>query len=262
MLRDKPKGFYIDYPFPETVPANVPTYTHVEALFEANRKNFSSLISSFSTTINDLQLHVSSGNVPWQSPGQFPQLDIVSAYCMVRECQPASIIEIGSGTSTFVLSSALQDNGTGRLKCIDPEPRRDINGLDIDFERRLLSVDDVTIVGRLRANDILFIDSSHLFLPGSDVDIEFNRLFPELPTGCLVHVHDIFLPDGYPEDWHRRHYAEQNALIGWILSGYFEVVYPGYFAATRMVDELADGLGDLMPIKPEKSAGSIWLRKL
>lgn len=261
MMRDKPKGFYIDYDHPETVPASVPTYSHVEALFAERRDIISRVIGSFASALPDLRKHIEGGSLPWENPGQFPHLDFAAAYCLVRGMKPAQVVEIGSGTSTHVVAAALADNGSGRLKCIDPAPRRDIESLGVDFERRLLSVEDVALAESLQPNDVLFIDSSHIFFPGCDVDIEFNRLFPALPSGAFVHVHDIFLPDGYPADWHRRHYAEQNALIGWIMSGYFDVHYPGYYAATRMQDDLARMFGDLMPENPARSAGSIWLRK-
>ena len=50
----------------------------------------------------------------------------------------------------------------------------------------------------LGAGDILFIDSSHIAMPGTDVDRLFLDVLPRLPSGVLVHVHDILLPDAYP----------------------------------------------------------------
>ncbi len=51
---------------------------------------------------------------------------------------------------------------------------------------------------KLAEGDILFIDSSHILMPGTDVDMLLNHVLPALPRGVLVHVHDIFLPDDYP----------------------------------------------------------------
>ena len=53
----------------------------------------------------------------------------------------------------------------------------------------------------LAPGDAVFIDSSHILMPGSDVDLLFNRVLPELPSGTLVHIHDIFTPYDYPEEW-------------------------------------------------------------
>jgi len=117
------------------------------------------------------------------------------------------------------------------------------------------------LVDEFVENDVLFIDSSHIMLPGMDVDLQFNRMFPRLAPGVLVHVHDIFLPDDYPPNWRPRWYSEQNALIGWILSGYFEVVLPTYYATTRMAQDVEQALGGFAPFQRNGTAGSIWLRR-
>ena len=59
---------------------------------------------------------------------------------------------------------------------------------------RLLEETDAELCAGLGPDDILFIDSSHILLPGMDVDIQLNRIFPVLQPGVLVHLHDIFLP--------------------------------------------------------------------
>ena len=55
-------------------------------------------------------------------------------------------------------------------------------------------------------------NSSHILMPGSDVDILFNRVLPRLPAGALVHIHDIFLPFDYPAIWGWRNYNEQQGV--------------------------------------------------
>jgi hypothetical protein len=119
--------------------------------------------------------------------------------------------------------------------------------------------DDAALCGSLEADDILFIDSSHIMLPGMDVDIQFNRAFPRLRPGVVVHLHDIFLPFPYPAHWSHRNYSEQNALIGWLVSGYFQILYPGHYVARRHGD-LLDAALSAFPIV-RREAGSLWLRK-
>ena len=51
------------------------------------------------------------------------------------------------------------------------------------------------------ANDILFIDSSHMIRPQGDVLFEFLEILPVLKPGVLVHIHDIFSPRDYPKEW-------------------------------------------------------------
>ena len=36
-------------------------------------------------------------------------------------------------------------------------------------------------------------------MPGSDVDLLLNAVLPRLQPGVLIHLHDIFLPDPYPD---------------------------------------------------------------
>ena len=239
----------------------VSTYSAVEALFASKKGEYLQTLGNFGSFLQDLRKIRETESFAWVERGMFPPLDIISTYCMVRTYKPARILEIGSGTSSHVLVQALKDNGKGALTCIDPQPRTSIEALDITFKKRSLSEGDVNEIQDFEANDILFIDSSHQMFPGFDTDIEFNRMFPELRKGAIVHVHDIFLPNDYPPEWFDRRYSEQNALIGWILTGYFDVIFPGYYLATRMAGELDNVFGDLMPSVPRENAGSIWLRK-
>ncbi|MBM7069994.1 class I SAM-dependent methyltransferase [Actibacterium sp. 188UL27-1] len=255
------RGFFIPYPHAASVPSTVPTYPAVEALFEDKRPDLLKSLQSFTAYLPDLQAGIDDSAIPWEEAGMFPKLDVLVAYCLVRQIAPNRILEIGSGASSHVMARALSDNGQGELVCIDPKPRRSLEGAGARFIERILSSDDITLLEDFQAGDILFIDSSHLMLPGMDVDIQFNRMFPELPSGSIVQVHDIFLPDTYPQTWFHRYYSEQNALIGWILSGYFDVLFPCYHAATRMEADLREHLGDLVPRDFRRNAGSIWLRR-
>jgi hypothetical protein len=232
-----PKGFFIQY-----------AYTpHLKPVAEiANHKT---QLATFTDDKDDR---------PVLGRGMFPALDGMAAYAAVRRFKPQRIIEIGSGDSTHFLAAGVKDNRTGTITCIDPEPRRGIIDLEVDFKPRLMTNVDAELASHLEANDILFIDSSHIMLPGMDVDIQFNRLFPRLKKGVIVHLHDIFLPDDYPPDWRARHYAEQNALIGWLVSGYFEILWPGQYVFTRYAHTVGHAVADIAPIL---GAGSLWLRK-
>jgi hypothetical protein len=253
----KPRGFFTQYPYVEHMEVEVGPYPEVESLcakapygrvLEEIRRH-RDIISSFGHATND----------PMLNRGMFPALDGMAAYACVRMFKPKRIIEIGSGDSTYFLARGVKDNGFGHVTCIDPQPRREIIDLDVDFKPRLMRAADAVLADELEAGDILFIDSSHIMLPGMDVDIQFNRLFPRLKPGVLVHVHDIFLPDGYPIEWHARNYSEQNALVGWLFGSSFEIIWPGQYVFTRhraLVDSTLEGLA-----APSES-GSFWIRKL
>jgi len=251
-------GFFIDYAYAGSLEPVVSPYVEVEALLAREAQGQLDLIDEMASYAEHLQ---HDDSIDWDI-GTFPQLDQLAAYALVRRAKPKRILEIGSGSSTLILKRALDDEGHGGvLTCIDPKPRRSIEATGATLERRLLRPGDVEIVRGFEANDVLFIDSSHIMLPGMDVDIQFNRMFPVLKPGVLVHVHDIFLPDDYPLNWHGRWYSEQNALVGWIVSGYFDVVYAGYYVRTRMNAELRRALSGVSGINQEFRAGSIWLRR-
>jgi len=254
-LLGRRRGFFIPYPYIAGVPAPAPSYPELERLFAAAPiAEFAEEIGRWRETLGNL----SGPHAPALNTRMFPALDAVACYAAVRHFKPKRVLEIGCGSSTHVLARALKDAGSGRLTCIDPAPRRDISQLDLTLERRTLAISDADLAGEMEAGDILFIDSSHVMMPGMDVDIQFNRMFPRLKPGVLVHLHDIFLPDDYPDRWERRGYNEQNALIAWILSGFFEVVWPGYYVLSRHRD-IAESL--LAGVAPLAGAGSIWLRR-
>ena len=87
---------------------------------------------------------------------------------------------------------------TTELTAIDPAPRADIARTGARMIATPVPSCGMAPFAGLAAGDLLFIDSSHVLMPGSDVDFLLNQILPALPAGVLVHVHDIFLPDGYP----------------------------------------------------------------
>ena len=76
----------------------------------------------------------------------------------------------------------------------------------------------------LGSGDILFIDGSHLAMPGTDVDYLCTQVLPVLAPGVVIHVHDIFLPNGYPQAWLWRGYTEQAMLAAMLGGGRYRVL--------------------------------------
>ena len=73
----------------------------------------------------------------------------------------------------------------------------------------------MAVFSQLEANDILFIDSSHIIRPQGDVLFEYLELLPTLASGVTVHMHDIFSPRNYPAEWLKeevRFWNEQYLL--------------------------------------------------
>jgi len=250
-------GFFTQYAYVNHLQPVTTLYPEVAALCAASP--FGDLLEEMHGHLTTFRAFGSNPTDPMFGRGMFPVLDGMATYAAVRRFKPNRIIEIGSGDSTHFLARGVKDNGSGHITCIDPQPRREIIALDVDFKPRLLNEDDADLAGSLEAGDILFIDSSHIMLPGMDVDIQFNRMFPRLKPGVIVHVHDIFLPDDYPPHWRIRNYSEQNALIGWIVSGYFDVLWPGRYVATRHAEMIESAFGDFD--FGAGSAGSLWMQR-
>lgn len=208
------------------------------------------------------------GNSPPPSPrfnqDWFPGLDAAVLYGLVRTQQPNLIVEIGSGHSTRFTAQALVDGEIeGKIIAIDPAPRADISALTDRVEIRLESVQStpLDIFKKLKKGDILFIDSSHILMPGSDVDILFNRVLPILPVGVLVHIHDIFLPSPYPSHWDWRGYNEQNALATMLAGGSYQIVAANQFARMHMKKTIENLFSDLPPAPNGALETSLWLKK-
>ena len=131
--------------------------------------------------------------------------------------------------------------------------------LPVEWREEVLSLDHLPLFDALEAGDMAVFDSSHLLMPGTDVDLILNRILPRLASGVRVHVHDVFLPDPYPDDWEWRGYAEHNGLAPWILSGAFRVIFASRYALTRLSAADRPGLAGLPWTGAPES--SLWMEK-
>ena len=234
----------------------------VEARFEA-------ALPSFMAAMDDLDALVPAlhaiGTEPAPEPrwdqDWFPRLDAAMLYALARRRPPRRAVEVGSGHSTRFLLRALRDGGAeADVTAIDPAPRACLAGLE---GRLRLLRQTVQEAGRqpfeaLAAGDWLAIDSSHVAMPGTDVDFLFGHVLPALPPGVLVHVHDVFLPDPYPEDWAWRGYNEQLLAVLLLADGW-RPVFASRYMATRHPDRIANSSVAALPIPPGARNTSLWL---
>ena len=133
----------------------------------------------------------------------FGGFDAAIYYALIRHLKPQRIIEVGGGYSTQIAQQALTGNGAGHLTCIEPYPEERLVGAkpDVTLIQKRVQELDLAFFSCLEANDILFIDSSHVAKFGSDVCYEFLEVLPSLSRGVWIHVHDIFFPHDYPSEW-------------------------------------------------------------
>ncbi len=195
----------------------------------------------------------------------FPRLDAAVAYAMVRERRPRRIVEVGAGHSTrFFCRAAIDAALDTSVLAIDPSPRAALTGLPLLTVRRepVQAVGEAPFAG-LAAGDILSIDSSHVLMPGSDVDFLLNRVLPRLPAGVHLHLHDIFLPDAYPADWAWRGYNEQTAIATLMLAGGWRIDFAARYVVTRMPDALARStVVSRLPLPPGAHESGLWLTRV
>jgi hypothetical protein len=109
---------------------------------------------------------------------------------------------------------------------------------------------------QLKANDILFVDSSHQARIGSDVAYLLLEVLPALSHGVIVHIHDINFPFTTvpPEKFIFRthHFYNESYMVQALLSGTrsFEILLCCSYLHYKHLREF-----------PE-FASSLWIRRI
>jgi hypothetical protein len=253
----KPRGWFIPHRYAPLLPppGAQPPYPAIERLFEQNEAAFIGVLDAVDAHASQLEASKGLCEQSW-----FPSLDAAVAYTLVRERKPRHIVEVGSGHSTRVLSRAL--GGVGEIVAVDPAPRADIIDLPgVRVVPSTLQAAPLELFDTLRAGDALFIDSSHILMPGSDVDILLNRVLPAAPAGVLVHIHDIFLPFDYPPKWGWRAYNEQQGVVPLLVTGAYKPLFSSAWAERRLADRLAASVVSRLPRPADALPASLWLEK-
>jgi hypothetical protein len=188
-----------------------------------------------------------------------PQLDDHEAeitYLLIREHRPEHVMELGTfyGWSTTWILSALRDNGTGHLHSYD------IVDNVLRTVPKELSADRWTFTqGDIRQNldslpervDYLFVDAAH---NGKFGRWYLDNLFPKMPAGIPVSVHDVF---------HYRFtlpFHEGKVVVRWLKEhnvDYFTAAAARNPEAYRKLHELKKELG-MAPVRDSKDNPMIW----
>lgn len=196
---------------------------------------------------------------------QFGWLDSRTLFVMLRHLRPARLIEVGSGFSSLLtadINHRFLDNSL-RFSCIEPYPReflhKPLPGLSELIVKKVEEV-PLEFFASLQAGDVLFIDSSHVSKTGSDVNYLFFEVLPRLQSGVYVHIHDIFLPDDYSQEWvleERRCWSEQYLLRALLMySSAFRVVFGSRYAHRNYPQLIEAALGAAW------DGGSFWIQRI
>ncbi len=260
-LCGRPHGWFVPHRHAgDAVPPAL--YPALEPVFAAARPTMEALLARADGWMAEFARFGGPPPAPRFEQDWFPRLDAVAAYTILRTRRPARVVEVGSGHSTRVMARAVADAGLGtRILAIDPGPRADIAGLGVQILRRTVQRADPALFAALGAGDVLFVDSSHVLMPGSDVDLLFNGAMAALPAGALVHVHDVFLPDAYPADWAWRGYNEQNALAAMLVGGGWRILWSSRYVATRLAATLAASPLSALALPAGAFETSLWLER-
>ena len=219
-------------------------------------------IAGFAADLTRIELHATAPGDPSWINGFLPALDSAALYAFLRAWSPRRYVEIGSGNSTKFAARARTD---GRLPTeiisIDPHPRAEVNPLCDRIVRHPSETLDHTFWAEVQSGDVVFLDGSHRVFMNSDATVFFLDVLPELPSGVLVGIHDIYLPFDYPPGARDAHYSEQYLLAAYLLGGAdVSITLPSQYAWTRMRPDV-DQLWATMPTlaAAEHHGVAFWL---
>lgn len=156
---------------------------------------------------------------------RFGVIEAQALHGIIRTRRPRRLVEIGSGSSTLVMSQAVERNvaeggDATEILAIDPYTADRVAGLPHVTSSSAHGI-DLTAEGLgLAAGDLLFIDSTHAVRTGSEVPNLYLEILPRLPAGVLVHIHDIYLPYLYTPYLYETYFDwQETTLVAALLVG-------------------------------------------
>jgi hypothetical protein len=204
----------------------------------------------------------------WFSNRNYEDFDAATLYGMLRHLRPKRYVELGCGFSSLMSSRALKRNDEEGIKCeaiyADPCPRLPLGGVLAYGQLMEKRVQDLPleIFSRLDSGDVLFIDTSHVLKLQSDVEHELLRIVPSLKAGVWIHIHDIYTPYDYPDDWIFRPLRlglNEQYAVECLLSGgkTYQIEIPLYCLVRDHFDEMKA----FFP-RGKARAQALWMRKV
>jgi hypothetical protein len=192
-------------------------------------------------------------------------------FASLLKYKPKRVVEVGSGFSSGLMLDVNDKflNNTVYFTFIEPNPDISLNKVlrkedyqTAEVKQHLVQDVDPDIFKALEENDILFIDNSHVSKTGSDVNYLMTEILPALNQGVIIHIHDIFYPFEYPQEWlfeHRLNWNEIFVVHNFLLFNHsFEIL----FFADFMQQKLRDHHLQVLPVFFKDRPGSLWIRKI
>ena len=238
---------------------------------DLNEENQLSLLKEFEGYYHDIPFRSVKGeNRYFYENGYYLYSDAIFLYSMIRRFHPRRIIEIGAGFSSAAMLDSTEVLGyhDTAFTFIEPYPSRLKSILrKEDYARCTIVEDNLENVDKgifeeLQANDILFVDSSHVCKTGSDVNRIFFEILPTLKSKVLIHFHDVFFPFEYPKswvlDWNAFGWNEDYFLRAFLMYNTgFEIVFFNTFLEHFYRERFMRTMPDCL----KHTGGSLWIRK-
>ncbi len=228
-------------------------------------------IASFARELVDVPNEMAPGPPSYHWRNDFWNgLDAIAQYAILRDARPRRVVEVGCGWSSLLMAEALLRNeaeGAGRTQVdqVEPYARKELLSALPDHWRlheSILQRAPLELFESLEAGDVCFYDGSHVARAGSDVAWFFFEILPRLAPGVLVHVHDIFWPNDYPDQWifegglsWNEQYVFQAFLMG---NREFRLTLANAAVADAFPDRLQAALGT---VPTALTGGSVWMRR-
>ena len=204
----------------------------------------------------------------WTDNPAYGAGDALFLLAMLRHLRPPRVLELGSGYSSACTLDARDELPAGEMEVtfVDPYPEL------LHSVLRPGDLDTITVlpigsqdldhdaIASLQAGDVLFIDSTHVSKPGSDVNRNLFEILPALNPGVVIHLHDIFPGFEYPRSWvdEGRGWTELYLLRAFLqYNEAFEILlWPGL-----MWSLAPEEFERRFPPFALNRGGAIWLRK-
>ena len=197
--------------------------------------------------------------------------DALVHYGLLRDAKPRRVVEVGCGWSSLLMARALARNeaeGSPRtiVDQVEPYVRKELLRALPDhwnLHETILQRAPLELFEALGEGDVCFYDGSHVARAGSDVNWFFFEILPRLAPGVIVHLHDVFWPYDYPEQWifeRGQTWNEQYVLQAFLMyNREFEPIVANCAVFMGRPDEMEELFTSLPVIR---SGCSVWLRRL
>jgi hypothetical protein len=194
--------------------------------------------------------------------------DAIVQYGLLRALKPRRVVEIGAGWSSLLLAEALERNSgeASPRTAVEPYPRTDLLSAvpsHWKLHEVILQRADMALFEPLQAGEVCFYDGSQVARAGSDVVWFFFEVLPRLQPGVWVHLHDIFWPADYPDDWifeRGQTWNEQYVLQAFLM---YNSAFEPVICSSMLFQRRRSALEEMFSGVPETqhSGVSVWLRR-